>query len=180
MQIGKKIRQIRQMRNFTLQDVADKTNLTVGLLSQVERDLVSPSIQTLRCISMALGVPIVSFFEESDETTTIVRKNKRRTLRLEGSKLTYELLCPDLGRRIEFLMTILEPGSNSADIPLGHPGSEEVLLILNGKVELILGGETHVLDDGDSAYIGAGVPHKITNIGDTAVSLISAFSPPTF
>ena len=101
MEIGSRIRARRQELDLSLRELAERVSLTASFLSQIERDLTSPSIESLRKISDALEVPIFYFLLESDDRCPVVRRDERTTLTLPNSNLTYELLTPDLNRQMD-------------------------------------------------------------------------------
>ena len=96
--LGETVRLLRQRAGLSIQDVANKTGLSNGMISQLERARAMPSIRTLRLLSIALDVPISYFFESSAPSEMqryIVRKNNRRLLRLTASGVVKEALTPE-------------------------------------------------------------------------------------
>lgn len=177
--LGEKIRKIRSEKNMSLRDIAERTGLTPSFLSQVERDLTEPSITSLRKISAALDVPIFFFLLEAEETNPVIRKNQRKVLQLPQSNLVYELLSPNLEKSMEIMIGKLQPGAESCEIPLSHPG-EECIVVLEGKMQITVGSETHVLEEGDSIYYHSTVPHILKNVGENELVFLSAITPPMF
>lgn len=177
--LGETIRRIRAEKNMSLRELADKTDLTPSFLSQVERDLAEPSITSLRKIADALGVPIFYFLLDNEKPSPVVRKNERKTLKMPQSHLMYELLVPNLDRSMEVWMGRLEPGAVSCETPLSHQG-EECLFVLQGLMEVQLGEEIYVLEEGDTIYYFGAVPHQLKNIGEGELVFISAITPPLF
>lgn len=114
--LGETVRLLRQRAGLSIQDVANKTGLSNGMISQLERARAMPSIRTLRLLSIALDVPISYFFETSDPTDVqryIVRKNNRRLLRLTASGVVKEALTPDGKGQLELYELTLNPGASS-------------------------------------------------------------------
>jgi quercetin dioxygenase-like cupin family protein len=93
--------------------------------------------------------------------------------------LTFELLSPSLNRDMEIIQGRLEPGGVTCETPLPHPG-EEATLVLKGKMEIQVGSETYILEEGDCIYYYASLPHKITNVGEGELVFVSAITPPKF
>lgn len=177
---GSLIRRIRKAQGLTLADLAHKSGFSVGFLSQVERGLTNPSINSLRRIALALECPLTTFFDESSSTNgPVVRKHERRVLVNTDSRLTYQLLSRDLNRRIELLLTQLEIGATSADAPMAHKG-DEAALVLQGEGRFEVGDKTYDLKEGDSIYILENTPHRFTNIGTCPLVIVGAISPPGF
>lgn len=177
--IGQKIRKKRVEKGMSLRQLAEKTDLTPSFLSQVERDLAEPSITSLRKISEALDVPIFYFLLNSEEHNPVVRASERKILNFPRSHLTFELLSPDLNRKMEVITAKLSPGACTCEEPLGHQG-EECTVVIEGKMLIIIGEEEYVLEPGDSVYYYASIPHKIVSIGDKPLVFISSITPPAF
>lgn len=188
LELGRCIRKIRLERGMTLQAVAATARVSQSLISQVERGLASPSISTLRRIAGALDVPIAALFlggDASDDETDragrrlVVRKSERKGLHVPRSKVVYELLTPDLNRKIEFLWIEYEPGSITHPEPMSHPG-EENAVCLEGSVVVTIDREEFVLTEGDSISFDSGRPHQVENRSTRRAVLISAITPPAF
>lgn len=177
--LGEKIRTKRMEKQLTLKELAEKTGVTQGFLSQVERDIADPSITSLRRIAHALNVPIFYFLIDDEKTNPVVRKNQRKVLRFPDSHLTFELLSPDLNRSIEMMKARLEPGAVTCDDPLTHPG-EENIFIIQGQMKILIGEDVYILGEGDSIYYFSSIPHKIWSIGPEDLVFISAITPPAF
>lgn len=189
LELGRKIRALRLERRLTLRALAEAVGVSQSLISQVERGLASPSITTLRRIAAVLGVPIAVLFlgsgEASDGETDrlgnrlVVRREERKSLRVPRSNVLYELLTPDLNRRIEFLWIEYGPGDASRPDPMSHPG-EENAICLEGSVVVTIEGEEFVLNEGDSISFDSSRPHRVENRTDRRAVLVSAITPPAF
>ncbi len=177
---GSIIRKVRESHKMRLADLAQKTRLSISFLSQVERGLINPSINSLRKIALALNTPLSSFFEEPKSIEgPVVRKKDRKILVQKDSRLTYQLLSSDHDHRIEFLLTQLEVGASSANSPMAHKG-DEAALVLQGGCTFDLGSNRYDLREGDSIYIAENTPHRFTNSSNVPLIIISAISPPDF
>lgn len=179
MMLGEKIRAKRMEKKLTLKDLAQRTGVTQGFLSQVERSLTDPSITSLRRIAHALDVPIFYFLMDEAKSSPVVRRNERQVLKFPDSHLSFELLSPDLNRSLEMMMARLEPGAVTCDVPLTHPG-EENIVVIQGEMKIQIGEDVHILAEGDSIYYFSSIPHKIWSIGTEDLVFISAITPPAF
>ena len=181
MALGDRIRTRRQALNISLRELAAQTDLTHSFLSQVEREKAEPSISSLRKIANALDCSLAQFFAEGKEcdTSCIIRSNQRPTLQLRDSGMEYELLNPDLIDRYQFFMATLAPGAASSETQVSHP-LQECTLVLQGKLELELGNESFVLEEGDSAGWDGNLSHRLVSIGDDPLIVISVTSPSMF
>ena len=177
---GSMIRRLRKSQNLTLAELAEQVGLSLSFLSQVERGLINPSINSLRRIALALGTPLSHFFEEPESTDgPVVRREQRRILINRDSRLVYQLLSSNHDHRIEFLMSRLEIGATSAESPMAHKG-EEAALVLQGECLIEIGKDRYDLKEGDSIYITESKPHRFTNTGNVPLIIVSAISPPGF
>jgi transcriptional regulator with XRE-family HTH domain len=179
MELGHRLRTRRQELGLSLRELAERVGLTASFLSQIERDLASPSIESLRKISDALEVPIFHFLIEPDVRSPVVRRDERALLKLPGSNLTYQLMTPDLSRQMEIFMAEKEPGEEKLTIPLRQQ-TEEFIYVLQGQLEIELGEEVHLLGPGDSVYFDGPLLHRLTACGDTTLRFISVITPPIF
>lgn len=181
--VGSSIRDLRRAREITLAQLSELTGLSVGFLSQVERGISSPSVKALHDISRALGVTISWFFlthedVKPQERDYIVRAKRRRHLSFE-SGIVDELLSPNLSGQLELLYSRFPPGAESGDQPYTHKG-EEAGVIIQGSLELWIGGEAFILGEGDSFAFPSTEPHRYRNVSDNETIVIWAITPPTY
>src|SRR6056297_2846576 len=118
LKMGKKIRYIRKKKKLSLSALASKIDKTSSYLSQIERGLAEPSITALREISRALGVPMFYFLNDTRDHCQVVEKDRRRTLTLPDSHISYELISPDLNHKMEIVYFNMEPGASTCETPL--------------------------------------------------------------
>ena len=112
--LGKKIQDFRNMRSMSLRELAKRAGTTASMLSQIERNLVNPSISTLKSIAQALEVPMFKFFkEEEPQVQMIVRRGENKTIGHPDADLSYTLLTPDVRGNIEFCRMSIPPGFTS-------------------------------------------------------------------
>ncbi len=181
--LGSRIRELRKARDVTLQDFAEASGLSAGYLSQIERNLATPSIKALHDIAQVLGVNISWFFPESDSGTEgerryIVRADRRRTLNF-GLGITDQLLCPSLSGDLELLYSTFEPGASSGEEPYSHRG-EEAGIVISGELDLWIDNEKFHLEKGDSFNFTSSTPHRYQNPGEGEATVIWAITPPTY
>ncbi|MCG2668650.1 helix-turn-helix domain-containing protein [Bradyrhizobium sp. GCM10023182] len=172
--LGETVRLLRQRAGLSIQDVANKTGLSNGMISQLERARAMPSIRTLRLLSIALDVPISYFFETSDPADVqryIVRKYNRRLLRLTASGVVKEALTPEGKGQMELYELTLNPGASSGTDFLQHIG-EKAGYVLSGSLRLWLDNQAHVLEAGDSFRFPSVVPHMFDNPTQQAARVI--------
>jgi transcriptional regulator with XRE-family HTH domain len=176
--IGKKVEKYRKTKNLSIRELAKLAEITPSMLSQIERGLANPSIQTLKILARTLDVPTFSFFiEEKNTADLVVRKNQRKKMVIEN--LSYELLSPDFtGNLVSAIMTV-PPNTSSSEKLLEHKG-EEVAFVLEGKIRIYLNEEKHILEAGDSVKIPAYMKHKWENDFNQNAIVLFSVTPPAF
>lgn len=179
MQLGHRIRRRRQEAKLSLRELADQVDLTASFLSQIERDLASPSIESLRKISDALDVPVFYFLVEPDGKSPVVRYNQRLKLTRPDTNLTYELLVPDLNRKMEAVLIEREPGDQKIAEPL-REYTEEFIYVLQGQLEIRWSGKEYILGPGDTIYFEGPLLERIATRGDQTLRFITVITPPVF
>lgn len=168
---GERVREMRKQRNYTLQELAEKSGLSIGLLSQIERGIVDPTVGTFWKICTALNVPIHHFFQGIEEEHFVVRKDRRRLMELSDANVRYHILSPNRAGKIEYLLVEIEPGEMVEKELVSHAG-EECGFVLQGEMKIILDQQEIILNEGDSICFPSTTPHRYVNIGDgVAVSI---------
>ena len=179
MSIGEQIKKIRLLRQLTIRQLAAGTGLSPALISQIERDQANPSISSLKKIADKLEVPLTALFESTSENySQVVRRNARKKL-VPNNRITYELLSPNSSVAMELLYSIYEEGATSGEELYSHKG-EEGGIVIQGTMEVTVGSEVHVLNEGDSIYFKADIPHRYRNVGKGKLIAIWAITPPSF
>jgi transcriptional regulator with XRE-family HTH domain len=178
VQIGERIRARRQQLGSSLRELARKTDLTASFLSQVETGQANPSINSLRRIAEALNVSILFFLQEGLKHDPVVRANRRPKITLSGSKVTDELLTPDMARKLEIFQGTLSPQTGNVARPLREP-TEECIIVLSGALDVGLEIEEYTLGPGDSIYFEGHQLRRLANHSkDEEVTWISIITPP--
>lgn len=179
--IGEKIIEYRSQKKLTIKEVASKAGVTPSMLSQIERGLSNPSINTLKMIAKALEVPLFNFFKENKASEDlVVRKEKRVKLTLpENNNLMYEMLSPTSSGDIQFMSMSLTSNEATSEILMNHIG-EEVAIVLEGKIDLELENEIITLNEGDSVKILPHMNHRWVNNYKEPSKVIFALTPPSF
>lgn len=181
--IGKKIRELRKSKNFSIIDLSRESGLSTGLISQIERNMVVPSIKVMWKIANVLEVNIGYFFDEDDENIEekiVVRKDHRKSITTNDSTKSYELLMPNLNNKsIEFILITLDKETKINKELVSHKG-EECGYIIEGKMKIILENKEYILEKGDSFYFDSKIPHVYENYGDETCVLVCAMTPSSF
>ncbi|AJC53605.1 cupin domain-containing protein [Streptomyces sp. 769] len=179
--IGRHLRRERQTRGLTLEQLAEKTGLSRSYLSNVERDVNSPTINTLRTIVNALGTTLSRLLHAVDrEQRVLTRPDQRVELTRAGvDGVTYTLLNPEHGGRLEMMLLEVAPGASSGDRPHTHIG-EEVGVLLSGELDYWVDGVHYRLGPGDCVSFPSATPHRYSNPGDVPAVCVWAETPPNF
>ena len=179
MKIGEKIKSLRIQNSLTQEELADRSELTKGFISQLERDLTSPSIATLVDILEGLGTNVKDFFSEKVEEKIVF--SKEDAFETENDELKYVLrwIIPNAQKNVmePILMEIEPEGRTKEDSP--HEG-EEFWYVINGSIYIHVGGKKHKVKKGESFYYKATSNHYISNEGKTKATVIWVSTPPSF
>jgi transcriptional regulator with XRE-family HTH domain len=177
MEIGHKLKQLRVRQNLTLEELASRCELTKGFLSQVERNLTSPSIVTLNDILEALGSSLADFFKEQKEDKVVFRKDDFFTDSKEDYTIHWIVPNSQKNEMEPILVTIEPGGSTYPDNP--HEG-EEFGYVTEGTITIVIDNEKHQAKKGESFYIACDKPHYLENTTNRQAKAIWISSPPSF
>ena len=178
MEIGKKIKELRTLKGQTQEELADRAELSKGFISQLERDLTSPSITTLMDILQCLGTDLKDFFsDESEEQIVFHDEDYFEKTDLELNNVIEWIIPNAQKNEMEPIRLTLQPGGSTyPDNP--HEG-EEFGYILSGSIKIHLGQKIYKAKKGESFYFTSNKTHYI-EAGKTGAVLIWVSSPPSF
>ncbi len=179
MNIGNKIKELRIQKGLTQEELADRAELSKGFISQLERDLTSPSIATLMDILQCLGTDLKDFFNEETEEQIVFHKEDYFEKTDTELSNRIEWIIPNAQKNImEPIRITLEPeGSTYPDNP--HEG-EEFGYVLSGSIILQLGKHAYPVKKGESFYFTPSTTHYIRCGKKSGATLIWVSSPPSF
>lgn len=180
MEIGEKLRQLRQQRGLTQEELADRCELSKGFISQVERDLASPSIATLTDLLECLGTTLAAFFNDRGEGKTVFTPQdmfeKVDEESLHGS-ITW--LIPN-AQKNDMEPILVELGEDGQTYPLPPSEGEEFGYVLSGSVYLVMGEKKTRVRTGCSFCIHPRDEHYLVNAGKTKAKVLWVSTPPSF
>ena len=177
MDIGAKIKRLRLSNQLTLEELANRSELAKGFLSQLERDLTSPSIATLENILEALGTNLKDFFSEDEDEQIVFSKDDFFENTQDDYKISY--IIPNAQKNeMEPILIELKEDKKSMEID-PHDG-EEFGYVIQGKVTLVNGEEEYDVKKGETFYLKGNLPHYIINKNDTLAKVIWVSTPPLF
>jgi transcriptional regulator with XRE-family HTH domain len=177
MDIGHKIKRLRIKNNLTLEELASRCELTKGFLSQLERDLTSPSIATLSDICEALGITLSDFFHDEKDEQAVFTSDDFFVDERDG--YTVHWIVPNAQKNeMEPILIDLDPGSTSMEI--GPHAGEEFGYVLSGKVILVNGTKELMIKKGQTFYIIPSDNHYLKNDGNQSAKVLWICTPPIF
>ena len=179
MDLGKRFKQLRIKKGLTLEELASRTELTKSFLSQLERNLTSPSIQTLENIVEVLGVSMADFFQESQDTQIVFTDKDYFEDDREGMTITY--IVPNAQKNMmEPLLVTLQPGGESQTV-LPHEG-EEMGYVIQGRIRLenLTDQTSQTVRKGETFCFRGDFRHRIVNNGQTVARILWISTPPIF
>ena len=178
--LGARIRALRIARGATLRQLAAQAGVTESFLSQVERGVASPSIASVQRIARALGQSIAELFAEDEPAGSLVRVRDRRRIVYQGLGAVDEFLTRATDGRLQVIMSTIEPGGGTGDEAYTHESDEEVVIVLEGSLDLWVGPEHYRLEAGDAVTHPSRVPHRNTNPGPGVARVLFCITPPSF
>jgi transcriptional regulator with XRE-family HTH domain len=176
---GEKIRTVRERRSLTLREVADRAGVSESLVSQIERNRVSPAIDTLLALADALDLDLEYLFADYRRSRQVRISRKGQRVAFSKPGVRYERLA-FIGQGqegVEAYLITVEEGAKTKGREYGHPGWE-LGIVQEGRAELTIGNETHLLESGDSVSFMADAPHLLANPGTEALRLFWIIAPP--
>ena len=191
---GSRIREMRKRRGLTLKEVAEATGYTIGHISQIERDLKSPSLVALRKIAACLNCSEVWLIMDDSELSPksseegkkskesyLMRKENRIPMKIPEIDVSYSIFTPSkLPNAQEAQMTglivRLKPNTWVTEKMISHGNYDESLLLLKGELELRIDNSTYMIYEGDSFYIPKNCLHNYLNTSNEEATIIVYFS----
>ena len=163
--VGARVRSLRRERGLTIEQLAAATGLTKGFISQLERDRTAPSLSSIARICDALGVRLSHIFERRAGAGTRPAARAARAVRRRFPTENHLLSSRD-EERFQAIESVVAPGAGAGDELSSLPGEMEFVYVLAGTLELRVGEETHVLEEGDALTYPLSKPHTWRNASD--------------
>lgn len=176
--LGRVIRRLRKEKGLSLKQLSETSGVSIGMLSQVERDVSNPSVRVLSAIRQALDAPLSVLFEPAvtrAEDPDFVRRAKARPV-LELGHLNKELLSSKNSHSLQLMILHVDKGGSSGEHPLSYP-AEKGGMVLKGEIILRVGDEETHLFAGDSFVFGASVSHSFRHAGEERAEVFWIIGP---
>ncbi len=179
VQLAQRIRALRGERKLTLEQVAERANLTKSVLSKVENFRVTPSLPALSKIAEALGATVAELVDGLDERPQmiVVRKDERLPVERDrpDSRILYEALAHKRRDKLMEPFLLEVPSGVARPTRLAHEG-EEFIMILEGAVDYEYGEEQVRLEQGDCMYADGSVEHTLNNPNDSPAQVLVVYA----
>ncbi|BBK35897.1 transcriptional regulator [Allostella sp. ATCC 35155] len=181
--LGARLRQFRQQRGLSLKQLSQRSDLSVGMLSQIERGIATPSLRALGRLREVYGVPLARFF--GDEAAApgfddvVQRAGHCRRVEFPEVRMAKELVSPASARTLEMMVIVMEAGGGSGPEPYTHEG-EECGHVLEGCIDLWVGDRSWRLGQGDSFQFASSTPHRFHNPGPARARVLWTVTPPFY
>lgn len=172
MQIGQKIKRLRLKNGLTQEELGERTDLSKGFISQLEREMNSPSIETLFSLLEVLGTTPKEFFDDSDKEHKVVFTPKDHTIHKDrdaGYEVDWLVATSNEKDMEPVYLTLLEKGHFKKFEP---SQAETFVYVLSGKVRLVLGENAYIASEGDSIYYEASDHHQLMNVYEGTSEMI--------
>ncbi len=179
MRIGDKLRRLRLQRGLTQEELADRCELSKSFISLLERDLTSPSLDTLSDLLESLGTDLPTFFREKDEKLVFGAEDIFVKEDPDGLKGMIRWLIPSAQKnQMEPILVELGPGGETAED--GPHEGEYFGYVLSGVIKIVLGDRVERVRKDESFYFRPTAPHKLVNAGKGACRVLWVSTPPSF
>ena len=178
MDIGAKIRKLRKTSGLTLEELASRSELTKGFLSQVERDLTSPSITTLENILEALGTSLAEFFQEESDERIVFGKDD--FFEDEQDEYSISWIVPN-AQKNEMEPILLRLPIKGRSMKVSNHDGQEFGYVLRGTIRIEFeNGTSATVHAGETFYMDGSLSHQIVNTGKSNAQLLWISTPPVF
>jgi transcriptional regulator with XRE-family HTH domain len=179
MDVGAHLKSVRQMYGLSQRELAKRAGVTNGLISLIEQNRVSPSVSSLKKVLDGIPMALADFFTLDLGGSLPVFFSRAELADVGSGAVQLRLVGGRLGKRnMSILHERYAANADTGEKMLTHAG-EEGGVIVQGKIELTVGGESRVLGPGDAYYFKSSIPHRFRNLGREECEIVSASSPPT-
>lgn len=180
MEVGDRLKKIREMYGLSQRELAKRVGVTNSTISSIERNSVSPSVASLKKILSGIPMTITEFFTlDLEERKKVVYRPEELIDLGNANGVDWKLVgSRDKDRTLAFMVETFEPGADTGTELMEHEG-EEAGTVIEGKIEITVGGEVHLLETGDCYTFSTNIPHRFRNRTNKRCRIISAHTPPS-
>jgi transcriptional regulator with XRE-family HTH domain len=175
--LGERVRSLRRERGWTLEHLAERSGVSRAMISKLERGEKNPTLVVAAKVAEGLGVSLSRLVGiEERRRVVLVPREARMVMRDPETGFERQLLSPSFGG-LEFIRNVVPEYSTSGEFSPHRRGVEEYVVVEKGRLRVVLGGEEHVLEEGDAAYFEADVAHRFDNAGGGECSYYLVIDP---
>jgi transcriptional regulator with XRE-family HTH domain len=178
--LGLRVRNLREARGLSLKQLAKAAEVSESFVSQVERGVANPSVASLRRLAGALDASVGALFEGAASSNRLVKASERPKLVHPVRKWEDFLITPRGSRRLQVILSIIEPGGGSGEEAYAHDSDEECVVLLEGSLDFRVGDESYCLQKGDSLTFESRIPHSNRNPGPDRAEVLWIITPPSY
>lgn len=189
MEIGSKLKAVRESKGLSQRDLAARAGLTNGAISLIEQNKSSPSVASLKRLLDAVPMTMSEFFSEVEDNGSpkyffaadefIELSPQDAGLGAAGARVSLRQMGTTRHHSLQVLHESYPPGSDTGPDMLVHDG-EEAGIVITGVIEVTVSEQVRVLNPGDGYIFDSRLPHRFRNIGDQPCVIVSACTPPSF
>lgn len=179
--IGAKLRELRRRRDLGVRELAIRSGVSHSTISLIERDRMSPSIDTLSAVLDALGTTLPGFFSDLQSSLPYSPFYKASQMVEIGrpETISYRVIGLDHPNRQVLMLHETYPAGGDSGDAFTH-AAQEAGMVVRGAVEVTVGNQVQILNAGDGYYFDSRLPHRFRNVHDGVSEIVSAVTPPTY
>lgn len=178
--VGARLKSVRVVYGISQRELARRAGVTNGLISLIEQNRVSPSVGSLKKVLDGIPMSLSEFFTLDLEAAPKAFYSVDELVEIGNAEVSLRLVAAQRGgRQLSVLHERYAPGAATGEEMLSHRG-EESGVVLRGRLEVTVAGNTRVLGPGEAYYFSSNLPHRFRNPGREVCELVSASTPPTF
>lgn len=159
LELGRNVRELRTAQGLTLAALASTVGISPSAISQIERGATEPSLGTLWNLGKALNASLFDFFSDQEEPSVEVTRARDRTL-VQFDRFRYEVVARSSGRLMDLFFLRVGPGDEPVREVTAHAG-EECGVVLEGALDVLVGGQAYRLAEGDGIWFLSTQPHTL-------------------
>ena len=176
-QLARRLKALRTARKLSMRELASRSGLSAGYLSQIENGKANVTVQSLRKLAAVFGIAWSDFFVRADEGGAVLRRADRRRLAFGSGQRDYGIARLPL-IDVDVSVSEYEPGVTVGDEEYVHDDLHEIFVVVRGTIRFRLEGVDHDLEPGDSVDFRSSTPHMLTNTGDELAEGLWVICPP--
>lgn len=176
--LGGRVRQLRQLRHLNQQQLAERAGVSPSFLSQLERGKTGATVSTAKRLADALGIRFTQLFESESAETVLLRASDLPELGLAPGH-SKRLISPPAHPNVELYSMTLEPGHSSGDSNYVYGDADEFIVCTHGELAVTIGNDNYRLGQGDVLQFRSSTPHRILNRSERPASAMIIVTPPT-